>query len=466
MTDCLMLLPEKILTLGLFIFLCLTLAKKSTADKLVYPVAILTSLLTAAAALGTLHLSGLRIHGAYRIDAFSQGFKAVIALAFFFTALLAQRARTGLPDRAAELMIFLTASALGMTMMASANDVLTLYVAMELSSYSLYLLAAVKKKYYLLGAATSGILLWGLSLVVGLAGTTSLAEIARLTPGLLSQPVFSLGLFFAAAAFLFKLSGFPMHFWAPDVYETAETPVVNFIATGSKAAAVAVFLRVFGLTGIPGAFVPALGVIAFFSMTVGNTAALLQKDVKRLLAYSSVAQAGYLLTAILAGTLEGNSSAFFYAFAYVLMNTGAFLVVSEIAKDSGSDNPSASSLDGLAERSPLLALLLLLSLLSLAGIPPLAGFTGKWFLFSAAMEKHHWFLVLWGVLNSVVSLFYYLTLVKHAYLEKASVQTPMQLSGTSKILALALVLAILALGLYPAPVIGFARAAIASSFSI
>jgi NADH-quinone oxidoreductase subunit N len=470
MTSLLLFLPELVLSAGLVALLCLTLASRETAAKLSPAAAIIAAAAALAASLYTLHASGTAFHGTYRIDALSQGFKAILALAFLFTALFAVRSRAIPDERKTESMVFCSTSLLGMMMMTSAVDILTLYVSLELSSYSLYLLAAMKKdaksaeasvKYYLIGAATSGFLLWGLSLVAGLAGTTSLAAIAAAAPALLQQPAFILGLFFVGAALLFKLSGFPMHFWAPDVYQGAATPLVNFIATASKAAAIAVFIRLFLWTGVPDKFVPLWGILAFVSMTLGNTVALLQKDAKRLLAYSSIAQAGYLLTGFLAGSMEGWSSSFFYAFAYVLMNTGAFLVLNETARDTGDDNPSASSLNGLAERSPLLALLLLLSLLSLAGIPPLAGFTGKWILFSAAMEKGHWFLVLWGVLNSVVSLFYYLTLVKHAYLEKPATAAPLALTVPVKLLAFFLIAAILGLGLFPAPVITFAREAIA-----
>jgi NADH-quinone oxidoreductase subunit N len=338
-----------------------------------------------------------------------------------------------------------------------------------LSSYSLYLVAALRKgrqnaessvKYLLFGAITSGFFLWGLSLLAGLAGSTSLMDIAVNISTLATQPAFLVGLFFASLSLLFKLSGFPMHFWAPDVYESAATPAVNFIATASKAAAIALLIRILMATGVPQAFMSVLAVIAFASMTLGNTVALVQRDVKRLLAYSSIAQAGYILVGLLAGSADGYSSSLFYAFAYIVMNTGAFLVVMVVAKIASNDNPQLNHFDGLAERSPFLALILLLSLLSLAGIPPLVGFTGKWILFLAAMEKGHWFLVLWGVLNSVVSLFYYLTLVKHAYLEKAKKSEPIRLPFSLKCLGLVLIVLLIGLGVYPNLLITLAQTAI------
>ena len=416
----------------------------------------------------TLGHAGHFFNSGYRVDLLSQGFKLMIAGGFFFTALLSKHGIAIDKERTPEYYVFLCTATLGMMMITSAVDILSLYVSLELSSYSLYLLAALGQsrktaesgvKYLLFGAAASGVMLWGLSLIAGLSGTFSLAEISAKAPVLLSQPAFLLGVAFVALAFLFKLSGFPMHFWAPDVYESASTPATNLIATASKAAAVALLVRLFMFVGFPAAFTGVFAVLAFFSMTIGNTVALLQKDVKRLLAYSSVAQAGYLLVGLLAGSTEGYSSAFFYAFAYVLMNTGAFLVTVLVAKSIRRDNPEFSDFNGLAEKSPLLALVLLLSLLSLAGIPPLAGFTGKWILFSAAMEKGHWFLVLWGVLNSVVSLFYYLTLVKHAYLEKPKNAEPLLVPFEMKVLCLFLFLALVLLGVFPNYLITYAQKA-------
>ncbi|MBI3252820.1 MAG: NADH-quinone oxidoreductase subunit N [Candidatus Omnitrophica bacterium] len=462
-------LPETVLLAAIVILLCLTLAKKDYGTPVLGFFLPALGAILVLASFSSLPHSGNLFSNAYRVDPLAQGFKCLIALSFFFTAILNQN-RLSIPfDREIEYGIFLLSATLGMMMMTGAVDLLALYVSMELSSYSLYLLASLRQdrrspeagvKYLIFGAAASGVFLWGASLVTGLSGTTSLLEISGKVPVLIWQPAFSLGLVFASFAFLFKLSGFPLHFWAPDVYESAPTPVTNFIATASKATAVAILIRFFMLTGIPGVFIAALGALAFVSMTLGNTVALVQQDVKRLLAYSSIAQAGYILTGLLAGSFAGYSSSFFYAFAYVLMNTGAFLVTSVVAKTANHDNPRLSDFDGLAERSPFLALLLLLSLLSLAGIPPLVGFTGKWILFSAAMDKGHWFLVLWGVLNSVVSLFYYLTLVKHAYLEKPVVSAPIAVSGGTRWLGLFLIIGLIALGLFPNAFITFAQQAI------
>ena len=465
-------LPETLLVILSVILLVIMLLKTETILKTVFPVMMFSGAAILIASFFSLNASGSLFSDTYRIDLLSQGFKFILLIAFFTTILLSRDMISIPKSKEAEYFLFMTTSALGMVMLTSAADILTLYVSLELSSYSLYLLSALRPdhrnaeasvKYLIFGAATSGVMLWGLSLIAGLSGTTSLVTIAGNAASLSAQPAFTLALALLSFAFLFKLSGFPAHFWAPDVYESAATPAVTFIATASKGAAVAILIRVFMTMGLSHPLVIILGTIAFVSMTWGNCVALVQTDVKRLLAYSSIAQAGYIIVGLLSGSFEGYSSAFFYALAYILMNTGAFLVTLTVAKSINHDNPQISHFDGLAERAPFLSLLLLLSLLSLAGIPPLVGFTGKWILFSAAMDKGHWFLVLWGVLNSVVSLFYYLTLVKHAYLEKPKVTTPIEVPFYIKTLGLAIFCAIVILGIFPNTFITFAQKAIASS---
>ncbi len=481
----LLFLPETTLLVSLTLILCLTLLRKDQIEKILNPFVFLSCVMLLVSSFFSLMVSGDLFYSTYRIDLLSQGLKLLLSLVFFFVFLLSgesppQSVGARLPDgqgqaisiqkeRRLEYFFFLSTATLGMMMITSSVDILTLYISLELSAYSLYLLSALRQdrrsaeasvKYLIFGAATSGVFLWGFSLIAGLSGTTNLLQIAKNIPVLISQPAFSLGLVFASFSFLFKLSSAPVHFWAPDVYESSATAVTTFIATASKATAVAILIRFLILMGLTHGFVIILGAMAFISMTLGNSVALIQQDVKRLLAYSSIAQAGYILVGLLAGSFDGYASSLFYAFAYVLMNTGAFMVTILIAKASDHDNPQIAHFDGLADRSPFLALLLLLSLLSLAGIPPLVGFTGKWILFSSAMDKGHWFLVLWGVLNSVVSLFYYLTIVKHAYLETSKINTPLVVTTPMKILGLFLIGAIVFLGIFPNYFITFAQAAV------
>ena len=472
MTMWMLFLPETILVAMIVLLLCFTLAKNPVDPSFMFKLMAVSCVLLVAGCVYSLGSAGSLFSGTYQVDLLSQAFKTLVALGLCFTVFLSYEPVSLPAGRQIEYFIFLAAATLGMMMLPSASDLLVLYVSMELSSYSLYLLTALRRdrrnaeagvKYLIFGAATSGVFLWGLSFVLGISGSASFAEIAQNIGPLSSQPAFMLGVTFMVFAFLFKLSAFPFHFWAPDVYESAATPVTNFIATASKAAAVAVLVRVFLQVGVSSSLVALLGILAFISMTLGNTVALVQQDVKRLLAYSSIAQAGYILLGLLSGTAEGYSSSLFYAAAYLLMNTGFFAVTIALARSTRHDNPQISHFDGLAERSPFLALLLLISLLSLAGIPPLAGFTGKWILFSAAMGQGHWFLVLWAVLNSVVSLFYYLTIVKHAYLEKpAAGAGVIVLSLPMRLFCLFLFASIVLLGIFPNTLISFSQEAVSA----
>ncbi len=469
--DLTLFLPETILLVMTVLLLCLTLAKDQMKGQTLLGFMIAAGAALLAGCLYSMKSSGTLFSGTYQVDLLSQAFKMLIAAGFCFTLFLSHEPLSIPAKRQVEYFIFLASATLGMMMMASAADLLMLYVSMELSSYSLYLLTALRKdrknaessvKYLIFGAATSGVFLWGASFVLGIVGSASFADIGQKMILLSSQPALTLGLAFMAFAFLFKLSAFPFHFWAPDVYESAATPVTNFIATASKATAIAILVRFFLQVGMTEPLVTLFGALAFISMTLGNSVALVQQDVKRLLAYSSIAQAGYLLLGLLPGTPEGYSSSLFYAVAYLLMNTGFFAVTTAVAKSVRHDNPRIAHFDGLAERSPFLALILLLSLLSLAGIPPLVGFTGKWILFSAAMGRGHWFLVLWAVLNSVVSLFYYLTVVKHAYLEKPAPDTAITLTGPMKLFCLFLFSAIVFLGIFPNSLVVFSQKAVSS----
>ncbi|MCG3175636.1 MAG: NAD(P)H-quinone oxidoreductase subunit 2, chloroplastic [Candidatus Omnitrophica bacterium] len=464
------LMTELIYLTGILGTLCLAIGRGERPRRWALGLGLLTAV---AAAIASACSSGSVTElfgGTYRVDPLSQGYKAVIASALAVCLWLTERGPS--ESRRVEVYLFYLCSALGLTLMTGSTGFVSLYVAMELSSYSLYLLAASREdrrategalRYLLTGAIASGVFLWGVSILCGLTGGATFAALTQAAPALTSDPLFIGALALTSFAFLFKLSAFPVHFWAPDAYQSAPLAATTLIATASKAGAVAVISRFLIASGVPVAFAGWTGLLAFVSMTLGNTAALHQADVKRLLAYSSIAQAGYILTGLLAGTADGYSSAFFYATVYALMNCGAFLVVSAVAADAKNDNPTVRHFDGLADRQPFLALVLLLSLLSLAGIPPLAGFTGKWVLFSAAMDQGHWFLVLWGVLNSVVSLFYYLTLVKHSYLEKAPAGSqPLRLTPVTRLLALAIFAGLVFLGVYPTPLIEYARSAVSA----
>ncbi len=339
--------------------------------------------------------------------------------------------------------LLLTAS-LGMMVLVSSKELITLYVGLETSSLSLYGLAAISKqddlsleaglKYLIVGAVSSGILLYGLSFVFLYAGSTSLDAIRAAVGGgqavqLPAQGAVQLpaqggnllvlvGVLLVLIGVGFKISMVPLHVWTPDVYHGAPTSVTAFISVVSKSAGFVFAIRLlpFAFSGVRGAWEPFLMAAAVLTMTVGNLAAIPQKNVKRLLAYSSISQAGYILVGFLGSPASATSSVLFYLLVYTVTNTAAFAAVLAFSRCTGSDR--LEDYAGLARREPALALAFALSLLSLAGIPPLAGFVGKIYLFAAAMERGYLWLVIVATLNSVLSLYYYLLVLKRMYIDE------------------------------------------------
>ena len=332
---------------------------------------------------------------AYRVDLFSQLFKAALSLGLFLVLMISRHPAIEARCRA-EFYLFLTTCTLGMMMLVSSVELLTIYVSLELSSYSLYILVPLRRgdgidveagiKYLFIGAVSSGFMLFGLSYLFGATHSTYLVDIVQRMPQLLHSPIGLVGLILAMAGFFFKLSVFPFHFWAPDVYQGGANQVVAFIATASKAVAVALLLRLAGLgAGYGYSFTQVLMVLSIVSMTLGNLVALIQRDFKRMLAYSSIAHAGYVLLGVISMQEAGFTSAVYYALAYLIMNFTVFMVLSEVASD-GRDLKIAE-LAGLWRRSPLLSMSLILGIFALAGVPPSIGFTGKLLLFTSAMNS-------------------------------------------------------------------------------
>lgn len=448
--------------------LSFTFLKEEISQKYLYRMMGLLSLLTAVVSFCSLSQRGLLFFNTYEITAFSQAFKFILSLSLFLVIAISDRTQSLSPEVRPEYFLFLSTATLGMMMLTSAAELITLFISLELASVSQYVLVPLRRgkllnaeagiKYLLFGAASSALTLYGLSFIFGSAKTLFFSEIAIQLPELMHNPVFYAGLFLTSAGFIFKLAAFPFHFWAPDVYEAASTQVTAFIATTSKAAAVAVLIRIFSVIAPTHESLSYILIcLSIASMTLGNLAAMIQKDMKRMLAYSSIAQAGYILAGLLSQSHQGTVAVIFYTIAYLIMNFAAFMVTTRIA--SANDNPQIKSFSGLADRSPLLALTLLVSLLSLAGIPPLAGFTGKWFLFSAAMDKGHWVLVLVGVINSVISLYYYLMVAKEAYLGK-SAEPSLSLCLKTKVLSYVTIILLVIFGIFPTLLIQWSEAAL------
>lgn len=372
----------------------------------------------------------------------------------------------------AEAYLLLLAATLGMCLMASATDLVMVYLAIETTSIPLYVLAGFLKdedksteagfKYLLFGALTSAVLLYGLSLLVGITGKTDFYSLSAYFDGfnLVSGGI----VFLVLVGLAFKVSLFPFHFWAPDVYEGAPTPVVGFLSTASKAAGFIVLMRLFTTVFSPlhTDWSWILAILSALTMTVGNLAALVQRNIKRMLAYSSIAHAGYALMGLVAFSQHGLASLMFYLLSYLVMNLLAFGIVSIVGLEAGADDMEAYY--GLSRRNAGLTLALLVTLLSLAGMPPFAGFVAKFVIFNAAVEQGWIWLVVVGVLNSVVGLYYYLTVLKYAYLYRLPGEDESRrlipMSFSSKLMVGGLALGILILGALFTPWVNWALRAV------
>lgn len=360
--------------------------------------------------------------GMVRFDLLAYAFKLFFLFAATVTALFMMDTE-GLATRA-ESYVLLLASTIGMNLMASAADLVMLYLAVETTSIPMYVLAGFLRdddksteagfKYLLFGAMTSAILLYGLSLVYGFGGTTDLEALSKQFQ---SPTAFSFGVLALVLVGLgFKLSLVPFHFWAPDTYQGSPTPIAGFLSTASKAAGFAVLLRLF-LTTFDSTVIQwqsLLAALAVLSMTLGNLVSLAQKDIKRLLAYSSIAHAGYALLGVIAASELGVTSAVFYVLAYILTNLAAFGIIVAVSRITGSDD--IRSYDGLSRRAPYLALAMLAAFLSLSGMPPFGGFVAKFLVFFVAVKEGWTWLVLVGVINSIIGVYYYLNVMKYVYL--------------------------------------------------
>ena len=419
----------------------------------------------------TVYSEGLLFVNTYQIDLFSQVFKVLLSLALFLVVCLCPNL-TGIQEKHhPEFYLLLSVCTLAMMMLVSSVHLLAVYVSLELSSYSLYILVALRKgknmgleagiKYFLIGISASAVMLFGLALLYGTTQATYISHMVEVLPEVIDKPAVIIGLLLTLGGFFFKLAVFPFHSWAPDVYQGAANQVTAYIATASKIAAIALLIRMVALTGTGTAspyLVHVLVMLSIVSMTIGNLAAIVQKDMKRLLAYSTIAHAGYLLIGILSMSQAGYSGVIFYALALLVMKFTAFLVVVRVADDD--HNLQIDQLAGLYQRSPLLAMALMVSIFSLAGIPPTIGFTAKLFVFLAAMQQGYFTLVLIAMINVVISLYYYLLILKAAYMLKPNNALPeVRLSAPAKMLATALIIAMLAIGIFPTYILEIAEAA-------
>ena len=416
--------------------------------------------------------------GMFVMDSFAGTVKVMILLASALTAAMSvsflEREKLGRFEYPI-LMVFAT---LGMMMMVSANDFIALYLGLETQSLALYVLAAYNRenarateaglKYFVLGSLASGMLLYGVSLVYGFAGTTSFDGLARLFGG--EHPVAShagliAGLVFVVAGLAFKVSAVPFHMWTPDVYEGAPTPVTAFFAVAPKIAALALFTRVMiGPFGeLADQWRQVVTFIAIASMFVGSFAAIGQTNIKRLMAYSSIGHVGFVLVGLAAGTAAGVQGVLVYLAIYLFMNVGTFAVILSM-RQKGRMVEGIDDLAGLSKTNPAMALVMAALMFSMAGIPPLAGFWGKFYVFMAAVDAGLFTLAIIGVLTSVVSTFYYLRIIKVMYFDEPSESFDKPLSRSVGIVMAVSTAVVLLFSFLPGPLLSTAKAAAVALF--
>jgi NADH-quinone oxidoreductase subunit N len=423
-------LPEILVLLTAFAAFVLDLFVQKKNPRFV-PYAVMTGLALASASLfWVFPVSGNLLGGRFVVDSGVLWFKLIFLLAAFFSVTLSTesfeqlpKSRGGQLEHGSEFFILLLLTLLGMMLLVSSRDMATIYVSLELSTIPLFLLSAWSKnslsseaglKYVVLGAMSSALLLFGMSIMYGLSGQMSIEAIASaIQPN--SAYWFALALIGSGVGF--KLALFPFHMWAPDVYEGAPTPVTAYLSVASKTAGVALAVVLFArLAGSHlSDWSTVIALISALTMTLGNVAAIAQHNIKRFMAYSSISQAGYIIMGFIGSAPEGFPAIIYYLLGYLVTNIAVFAVIILYANQTGREE--ISDYAGLSESRPLLALVMMVALFSLAGIPPLAGFTGKFFLFSVAAKSGYYWLVTLAAVNSTISLFYYLKIVRQMYIE-------------------------------------------------
>ena len=462
-----LLLPEIILAgLGL---LLLALDLTASSKRSLAVAGVIGTLATLVAVVSNFGVTATDIwSGTIRVDDFAQYFKLIFTLILGLVFLFSGEYLEKRDVKVGEFYILVTFATLGAFLMASSLELITIYIGLELLTISSYVLAGMLRqdprsseasiKFFLMGALTSGVILYGLSLLYGLTGSTHLVEIARGLAGSTNTGLIMAAGVFVIAGFGFKIAAVPFHMWAPDTYEGAPTPVSAFLITASEAAGFAALLRIL-LVGMAPAlpqWQTILAVIAFVTMTFGNVTAIVQTRTKRMLAYSAIAQAGYVLVGIAVATPESVSAMLFYLLVYAFTTIGAFAVV--IMLSNHIPNEEIEDFKGLGQRAPAFALAMTFLLLSLIGIPPTGGFFGKLSLYRSAVDGGLVWLALAMVLNSAISVPYYFGIIRNMYLAEAGATSTALAARTGLKLALGIaVAATLLLGVFPEPLVGFLR---------
>lgn len=473
--------PEVLLTVAVFVLLgvdLLALRAKPPEERRTKLGALSAIVLAAAALLACRHFQANAsfLNDMLVADPLTTTVKVALLLFALITSLISMGHDVSV--HTGEYFAMLLFGTMGMLFMVQSEELVMIYVGLELTSISLYILAAFNKhlrrsaeasmKYFLFGALSSAFLYFGLTFLYGLAGGTSLAAAgALLAAGVKANPLALTALLFTIVGFGFKIALVPFHFWAPDAYEGAPTPITAFLSTASKVASFYVFIKVLLLGFLPaagsastaiftGGWAPLLAILAVVSMTFGNLVAMQQRNLKRLLAYSSIAHGGYILVGLVAASSLGHAAVLYYLLTYGFTNLGAFGVIAAVSQATGADD--LEDFSGVSRRAPYLALLMIIFALSLAGVPPLAGFFSKFYVFAAAIERDTvqygllW-LVLAGVANSAVSLYYYLRILKQMYIVEGGEGSPIRAHPATVAGLTACMVLVVGLGAYPAPIL-------------
>ncbi len=439
---------------------------------------------------GTFKLNALQgvtatdgFYGMVHIDGFALVFGAIFLIAAALAIAISMRYLDIEREQHGEYYALILFATVGMMFLGSGYDLISLYIALELMAITFYVLVAFTKrqrrsneagmKYFLLGAFSSGILLYGMSLLYGIAGSTNLGEMGTKLAAAPAElrPVLLLGMIALAAGLFFKVAAVPFHMWAPDAYEGAPTSVTAFLSTGSKAASFALYARIFfvALGPMQIDWAPLLGIVAALTIVVGNWAAVTQENSKRLLAYSSISNAGYLLLGLIANNTYGNIGLVIYLLVYTLMNIGAFGVIISLRRRSIiGDN--VDDMTGLAQKAPGMAAMMGIFMLSLGGLPGTGGFIGKYFLLwgllqrgDAVHKSWYYWLAGWAVINIVVSFYYYIRFIRVMYLsDRVADEEPLTMSPALRTAMIASLIGIIFIGVYPQPFIVLAQKLIPS----
>jgi len=465
-------MPEMVLAVGAMVLLMLGAYRGQGTTPLVTVLAVCLLALTGVLELTLPAGRHVTFGGSFIVDDFARFLKIVALIGSIATLVLSAEFLSDPSRRIFEYPILVLLSTLGMMVLISAGDLIALYLGLELMSLALYVVAASNRdnvksteaglKYFVLGALSSGMLLYGASLIYGFTGTVSFAGIAAAAKTGSAGMVF--GIVFLLAGLCFKVSAVPFHMWTPDVYEGAPTPVTAFFASAPKVAAMAVFTRV-ALTAFPGIVREWQQIVVFVSiasMALGSFAAIGQKNIKRLMAYSSIGHMGFALVGLASGTAEGAQGVLIYIAIYVAMTLGSFAIIIAM-KRNGQPTEQISDFAGLSRTNPLLAFLFAMLLFSLAGVPPLAGFFAKWYVFVAAIKAGLFTLAVIGVLTSVVGAFYYLSIVKVMYFDEPLTKVDPVRIELRTVMAIAGIFNLLFF-VYPGPLVSVATAAAKSLF--